>query len=45
MLVAARDFCRKSPFCFTSTNTVYGDRPNMLPLVEKAKRYDYADSR
>ena len=45
MLVAARDFCRESPFCFTSTNKVYGDRPNLLPLVEKAKRYDYADSR
>ncbi len=45
LLVAARDFCRESPICFTSTNKVYGDRPNMLPLVEKAKRYDYADSR
>jgi CDP-paratose 2-epimerase len=28
MLVAARDFCHDSPFCFTSTNKVYGDRPN-----------------
>jgi CDP-paratose 2-epimerase len=45
LLVAARDFCRESPFCFTSTNKVYGDRPNLLPLVEKEKRYDYADSR
>ena len=45
LLVAARDFCRESPFCFTSTNKVYGDRPNQLPLVEKAKRYDYADGR
>jgi CDP-paratose 2-epimerase len=43
MLVAARDFCRESPFCFTSTNKVYGDRPNHLPLVELDKRYDYAD--
>jgi CDP-paratose 2-epimerase len=42
MLVAARDFCRESPFCFTSTNKVYGDRPNDLPLVELDKRYDYA---
>jgi CDP-paratose 2-epimerase len=42
MLVAARDFCRESPFCFTSTNKVYGDRPNFLPLVELDKRYDYA---
>jgi CDP-paratose 2-epimerase len=43
LLVAARDFCPESPFCFTSTNKVYGDRPNNLPLVELDKRYDYAD--
>lgn len=43
LLVAARDFCRDSPFCFTSTNKVYGDRPNFLPLVELEKRYDYAN--
>jgi CDP-paratose 2-epimerase len=43
LLVAARDFCRDSPFCFTSTNKVYGDRPNYLPLVELDKRYDYAN--
>jgi CDP-paratose 2-epimerase len=42
LLVAARDFCRDSPFCFTSTNKVYGDRPNYLPLIELDKRYDYA---
>lgn len=45
ILVAARDFCRDSPLCFTSTNKVYGDTPNRLPLVEQAKRYDYADHR
>ena len=43
LLVAARDFCRDAPFCFTSTNKVYGDRPNGLPLVELEKRYDYAN--
>ena len=43
LLVSARDFCPESPFCFTSTNKVYGDRPNHLPLVEKEKRYDYAE--
>lgn len=43
LLVAARDFCPESPICFTSTNKVYGDRPNELNLVEKEKRYDYAD--
>jgi CDP-paratose 2-epimerase len=45
LLVAARDFCKDSPFCFTSTNKVYGDRPNDLPLTELDKRYDYADGR
>jgi CDP-paratose 2-epimerase len=43
LLVAARDFCPESPFCFTSTNKVYGDRPNTLPLIEQEKRYDYAN--
>jgi CDP-paratose 2-epimerase len=45
LLVAARDFCPTSPFCFTSTNKVYGDTPNHLPLVELEKRWDYADGR
>lgn len=45
LLVAARDFCQESPFCFTSTNKVYGDRPNDLPLIETATRWDYADHR
>lgn len=45
VLVAARDFCRDSPLCFTSTNKVYGDQPNHLPLVELEKRYDYLDGR
>lgn len=31
LLVAARDYCPEAPFCFTSTNKVYGDRPNTLP--------------
>lgn len=43
VLVAARDFCKDSPLCFTSTNKVYGDRPNYLPLEEKATRWDYAN--
>ena len=42
ILVAARDFSPESPLCFISTNKVYGDRPNDLPLVELEKRYDYA---
>jgi CDP-paratose 2-epimerase len=45
LLVAAKEYCRESPFCFTSTNKVYGDRPNQLPLVELNSRYDFADGR
>ncbi len=45
MLVAARDYCRDTPFCFLSTNKVYGDRPNSLPLVEEPRRYEYAGGR
>ena len=45
LLVAARDYCRNSPFCFLSTNKVYGDRPNDLPLVEGPRRFEYADRR
>jgi CDP-paratose 2-epimerase len=45
LLVATRDFCRDSPFVFTSTNKVYGDRPNSLPLRELETRFDYADGR
>jgi CDP-paratose 2-epimerase len=43
LLVAAKDFCSQSPFCFTSTNKVYGDRPNYLAMQELETRYDYAD--
>jgi CDP-paratose 2-epimerase len=43
LLVAARDFCPESPFCFTSTNKVYGDRPNDIPMVETDTRFDFAD--
>jgi CDP-paratose 2-epimerase len=43
LLVATRDFCRESPFCFTSTNKVYGDRPNELPLAEFETRWDFAN--
>ena len=43
MLVAARTCVPESPFCYMSTNKVYGDRPNTLSLVEKETRWDYAD--
>jgi len=32
-------------FVLMSTNKVYGDAPNELPLVELATRWDYADER
>jgi CDP-paratose 2-epimerase len=43
LLEAARDFCREAPFCYLSTNKVYGDGPNSLNLVELEERYDFAD--
>ena len=32
--------CPKAPFIFMSTNKVYGDNPNFLPLVEKKTRWE-----
>jgi len=43
LLEAARLFCPESPFVFMSTNKVYGDRPNTLPLVELDQRWDFAE--
>jgi CDP-paratose 2-epimerase len=43
LLEAARRFCPESPFIHMSTNRVYGDRPNTLPLAELETRWDYAD--
>jgi CDP-paratose 2-epimerase len=42
LLEAARCFSADSPFIFMSTNKVYGDAPNELPLVELDSRWDYA---
>ncbi|MCF1711115.1 NAD-dependent epimerase/dehydratase family protein [Tabrizicola sp. J26] len=39
MLEAARRHCPNAPFVFTSTNKVYGDTPNRLPLVENETRW------
>ena len=43
MLEATRQFCPESPFIYMSTNKVYGDRPNTIPLRELDTRWDYAD--
>ena len=42
-LEAARRACPESPFVHLSTNKVYGDAPNHLPLRELETRWDYAD--
>ena len=44
LLEAARQFCPETPFCHMSTNKVYGDGPNFIPLAELETRWDYADS-
>ncbi|MFN0128487.1 MAG: NAD-dependent epimerase/dehydratase family protein [Verrucomicrobiales bacterium] len=43
VLEAARQTCPEAPFIFTSTNKVYGDTPNTLPLVELPKRWEIAE--
>jgi CDP-paratose 2-epimerase len=43
MLEAARRSCPESPFIFTSTNKVYGDKPNTIRLRDDATRWDYDD--
>jgi CDP-paratose 2-epimerase len=40
LLQAARQSCPDATFIYLSTNKVYGDRPNYLPLVELDKRLE-----
>ena len=40
MLEATRQFAPDAVFIFTSTNKVYGDTPNYLPLVETETRWE-----
>lgn len=40
LLEAMRQFVPKAVFIFTSTNKVYGDTPNRLPLVELKTRWE-----
>src|SRR4051812_28913105 len=42
LLEATRQHCPDAPFIFTSTNKVYGDTPNRLPLVELETRWEVA---
>ncbi len=43
MLELTRLNCPEAVFIFTSTNKVYGDTPNFLPLVELDKRWEIAE--
>ena len=40
LLECTRLFCENATFIFTSTNKVYGDTPNNLPLIELDTRYE-----
>jgi CDP-paratose 2-epimerase len=40
LLEATRRHAPDAPFIFTSTNKVYGDTPNRLPLVELQQRWE-----
>ncbi len=43
LLEAARRYCAESPFIHMSTNKVYGDLPNTIPLKELETRWEYDD--
>ena len=43
LIEAVRQHVRDSPFVYMSTNKVYGDAPNEIPLTELDTRWDYAD--
>lgn len=40
LLELTRLFCPQAVFIFTSTNKVYGDNPNYLPLIEQEDRWE-----
>ena len=40
LLQIVRIHCAETPFIFMSTNKVYGDNPNSLPLIEKKTRWE-----
>jgi CDP-paratose 2-epimerase len=44
LLEMCRMYCPEAVFIFTSTNKVYGDTPNYLPLIEQEKRWEIDDS-
>ena len=42
LLEMTRQHCPEAVFVFTSTNKVYGDNPNFLPLIETETRWEIA---
>lgn len=44
LLEFTRLYCPEAVFIFTSTNKVYGDNPNFLPLVELENRWEIDES-
>lgn len=44
LLEMTRLYCPDAAFIYTSTNKVYGDRPNFLPLVELEKRWEIEEN-
>ena len=44
LLELTNKYCPGTPFIFMSTNKVYGDNPNKLPLVEKKTRWEIKNS-
>jgi CDP-paratose 2-epimerase len=44
LLEAARKHCPDAPFIFCSTNKVYGDTPNRLPLEDRGQRLELPGS-
>lgn len=43
LLEAVREHCPEAAFIFTSTNKVYGDTPNHLPLIEQQTRWEISN--
>ncbi len=40
LLELTKIYCPSAPFIFMSTNKVYGDNPNKLPLIENSTRWE-----
>ena len=44
LLENTRQYCPEAVFIFCSTNKVYGDTPNLLPLIEQELRWEIAQT-